>query len=170
MTPENPSRPPWLAPVFAAIERHDNNGAFLVLFEIYRPDLVRAMAHALSMRFIDFREQYMQPLGRDASRIPLAKIGEVVAESYHDEAESNRSEIKQPSGIVLHNVEALLATRDGAARANWMEEFIGWTGRTPVIVPLAVFANEAPTVSPRVVRIDPSSVPQEKLLFRLAGQ
>lgn len=170
MTKQNPPRPAWIAPVAAELERQGNKGAFLVLFEIYRPDLVRAMAHALSMHFIDFRGQFMQPLGRDAARVPLSKIEDVIAQSYHEDAEADRSEIKQQSGIILHNVEALLATREAAERATWMVDFLDLPTRLPVIVTLAVFANEAPLVSPRVVRVDASCVPQEKLLFRLAGQ
>lgn len=170
MTADVATRIPWLAPVEAAFKKQGSTGAFLVLFETYRPDLVRAMAHAFSMRFIDFRQQYLQPLGLDAARVPLARINEVIAKSHSSDNGSKDQEIEQLRGIVLHNVEALLATADRAARAAWMAEFVALPYHVPVFVPLAVFADEAPTASPRVTRIEGSCVPQEKLLFRLAGR
>lgn len=170
MIAENAVGLPWLSPVEAALERHGGTGAYLVLFETYRPDLVRAMAHAMSMRFIDFREQHMLPLGRDAARMPLARIGEAVVACDADGAAPDCRQTERQSGIVLHNVEALLASRDSSARANWMAGFIALPTRVPVIVPLAVFTNEAPEASTRVARIEASCVPQEKLLLRLAGQ
>jgi len=169
MIAENAPRVPWLAPMVSALERQNNNGAFLVLFDIYRPDLVRAMAHALSMHFIDFRKQYLLPLGREAARMPLARIDEVIAETYQESSGLGACEHK-PKGIVLHNVEALLATRGRDERGRWMARFIAEPVPVPVLVPLAVFADEAPQAGDHVTRIDASGVPQEKLLFRLAGQ
>lgn len=169
MIDQNAPIVPWLAPVAAAIEKQGGNGAFLVLFETYRPDLVRAMAHALVMDFIDFREKYLRPLGAGASGVPLARINEVIAKSHQEQADLDACEYKT-RGVVLHNVEALLATRGRDERVAWMAEFVNMPVPIPVLVPLAVFADEAAQANPRVTRIDTSCVPQEKLLLRLAGQ
>jgi hypothetical protein len=172
MIDQNASHVPWLAPVAAALEVQGGNGAFLVLFDTYRPDLVRAMAHAFSMGFIDFRVQYMQPLGHGAGGLPLARINEVIAQSHQESAglPGLNGSGQKSKGIVLHNVEALLATRGRDKRIAWMAEFIEMPVPAPVLIPLAVFADEAAQAHPRVVRIDTSGLPQEKLLFRLARQ
>lgn len=154
--------PAWLTPVANALEREGNLGRFLVMFEIYRPDLVRAMAHGLGLRYVDFRADYMMPLGRDAGRLPLSRIEELIAEA--------EGEGPHGQGLVLHNVEALLATRETEERHRWMTEFTASPAKVPVIVPLSVFATEAPASDSRVVAIDETSIPSEKLLFRLAGQ
>lgn len=170
MTAENAPRLPWLDPVERALHEHERQGAFLVMFDSYRPDLVRAMAHAFAMRFIDFRAEHMVPLGRDAARLPLARIEEVIAEAVESDHELGIRTARQSTGIVLHNVEALLATRDRAARAGFMAEFVVKPTRIPVLVPISIFASDVPELGSRVVRIDPAALPQEKLLFRLATQ
>lgn len=165
MTSPQATCPAWLTPVAAALEREARRGRFLVAFDIYRPDLARAMAHALRLQFIDFRAQYMMPLGRDAGRLPLARIEELIADAEREPAADGEAQ-----GLVLLNVEALLATRPAQERITWMQDFIARPSAVPVIVPVSVFAAEAPAADPRVVAIDPAAVPSEKLLFRLAGQ
>lgn len=154
--------PAWMAPVRDALESQGRSGVFLVAFETYRPDLVRALAHALDFRFIDFRAEHMQPLGADAARLPVAKMEEVIDRTIHADP--------APAGVVLHNAEALLATRPADARAAWMLRMLDEPTRVPVLLPLALFTDAAPATSARLVRVDTRGLPPEKLLFRLGAR
>lgn len=162
MTCDNASLPDWIEPISRALHEQGQSGVFFVAFETYRPDLVRAMAHALGFRFIDFRAEHMQPLGAGASGLPISRIEEVVDEAQRDDP--------APDGIVLHNAEALLATCVPEQRAAWMSRMIAASTRVPVLFPLAVFTDAAPAASARVVRLGAIDMPAEKLLFRLAAQ
>jgi hypothetical protein len=162
MTIDKAPSPTWMAPVLDALQKRKSPGVLLVKFDFYRPDLVKALAHALGFRFIDFRAEHMMPLGAQAGCLPLSRIGEVIA--------AVQTERPSPEGIVLHNAEALLATRPSGERVVWLSSMVLANAGLPVVVPLAVFAHEMPDTSPGVVHIDTSRVPPEKLLLRLAAQ
>lgn len=146
----------WMAPIRAALEAGGNTGSYLVSLGAYRPDVVRMIAAEMGLAFVDFRAEHMAPLGPGAAGVPLERILEVA-----DEAGAER-------GVLMHNVEALLAARAAERRAAWLASFIERPSARAVVVPLSIFCNEAPTASPRVVTIDPIVLPDEKLLMRLA--
>ena len=154
----------WLEPVRAALSRSGPPAPLLVVFEAYRPDLVRAMAHHLGFRFVDFRAEHMLPLGAEGARLPLSRLSDVMHRALAAD------DGPAASGLVLHNVEALLATRPAAERIGWLADFVARDSAAPVIVPLAVFADDAPSGHGNVVRIDAGALPPEKLLFRMAAQ
>lgn len=146
----------WMGEVKRAIAEAGGSGAFLVSLGAYRPDLVRALANALGYAFVDFRARHMAPLGPGAAGVTLERINEVAADA------AGRA------GIVLHNVEGLLATRSAETRRAFLADLVGRTSEHAVVVPLAIFCDEAPEAGPRHVRLDPAALPDEKLLMRLA--
>ena len=122
----------------------------------YRPDVVRMIADELGMAFCDFRTDYMAPLGWQAATLPLNRLDQVAADNSTDH------------GIVLHNVEALLAAKPEEERKTWLSDFLELETPHSVIVPLSVFFGEAPQDSSRVAWIEPADLPNEMLLTRLA--
>ena len=131
-------------------------GGYVVVFPAYRPDLVEDLALALGCRFVDFRKERMMPLGADAHRLALEAIDACVDERAN------------AAGIVVHNAEALLAARRGEDRQRWLSAFVQAPRRGIVILPLAVFGDDAP-VSERVLRLSQDSLPQESLLRQLSS-
>ncbi|MCB1505180.1 MAG: hypothetical protein KDJ47_09405 [Hyphomicrobiaceae bacterium] len=148
----------WMEPVGLAISACGGQGSFLVSLGTYRPDLVRALAHSLDFAFVDFRAEYMAPLGAGASGVPLERINEVATNPMGR------------AGIVIHNVEGLLSTRGTDVRRAWLADLISFTSRHAVVVPLALYCGDAPSPNPRHVEIDPAVLPEEKLLMRLASR
>lgn len=146
----------WMAPIRTAFENGGRTGSYLVCLGTYRPDVVRMIAADLGLAFLDFRAAHMAPLGLGAAGVPLERILEVA-----DEVGAER-------GIVMHNVEALLAARAAERRIEWLASFLARPSVRPVVVPLSIFCSEAPAGNARVVSIDPTSLPDEKLLMRLA--
>lgn len=150
----------WLDPVQHALRTPGANGGHVVAFPIYRPDLVRQMARALGYVLVDFRVAQMLPLGWRASEMPLDSLYE---------AATRHAEACTATGIVLHNAEALLATRAAESRRRWFAEALAWTADFPIVIPVAVFVDELPIAHPRVVEVDPACLPGQSLLMRLAG-
>lgn len=146
----------WMAPIRSALERGSFAGGYLVSLGTYRPDLVRMIAAEMGLAFIDFRAEHMAPLGPGAAGVPLERVLEVA-----DGANAAR-------GVVVHNVEALLAARAAQRRVEWLASFLARPSTHAVVVPLSIFCNEAPSNDARVIEIDPLSLPDEKLLMRLA--
>lgn len=159
MIPE-PSPIAWTRPVELLIASHGHRGGYLVVFSEYRPSLFRALANALDFDFTDFRAVHMAPLGWEASRKPLAALNEVINDQL---ARSQR-------GLVLHNAEALLAVKGTQERRVWLQQFAAAAWTHPVVVPVAVFAADAPTGSERLCWLDPGTLPSEPLLVRLASR
>ena len=145
-----------MAPIRSALEQGSHAGSYLVSLGAYRPDVVRMIAAEMGLAFVDFRAEHMAPLGPGAAGVPLERILEVA-----DEAGAGR-------GVVMHNVEALLAARAALRRVEWLASFLARPSAHAVVVPLSIFCNEAPVGDRRVVEIDPMSLPDEKLLMRLA--
>ncbi|MFV0368857.1 MAG: hypothetical protein ACK5KM_10380 [Hyphomicrobiaceae bacterium] len=160
----------WLAPVQTAYDQlvyEGGEGALLVLFEVYRPDAVRMMAHHLKARFVDFRAEYMLPIGIYGASLPLERMRSVMDDVPDD---GSGGKATRQRGIVFHNAEALLATRDSKVRKTWMADIIAAQLKQPVVIPLAVFTNEAPLPGARVVVVDGQKLPAEKMLMRLAAR
>lgn len=183
MTASPPGLGTWLTPVSNALAQTGRAGGYLIVFETYRPDAVKMMAHALQLSFLDFRALHMAPLGSKAAQLPLSRIQEVIvaeitagagAAPHGDQVAATQTRDEEPetvcNGLVLHNVEALLATRAEAERRAWLSAFLAHPYSRPVLVPLSIFSAEAPAKPERVIVIDPVLLPPEKLLLRLASQ
>lgn len=145
----------WCAPVLDAIAA-GGAGGYVVIFPTYRPDLVEELAIALGYDYIDFRKERMAPLGMQAHALDLAAIEDCAGE--HSRA----------PGVVLHNVEALLATRPADVRRAYIAAFVATPRNTKAILPLALFGTDASDHA-QVIRLDMQALPEETMLRQLAS-
>ncbi len=148
----------WMAPIGQMLDAHAWRGNYLIALQTYRPDVVGVIADEFDLAFCDFRAAHMAQLGWRAAELPLARLNQVAADASADQ------------GLVLHNAEALLATKSKSERSTWFSEFVQCSSRHPVLIPLSIFFDEAPEACARVAWIDPTDLPAEKLLIRLASQ
>lgn len=149
--------PEWLKPVGDALSAHDGKGLFVVLFPEYRPDLVKALAHHFDLEFFDFRAQVMAKLGADAGTLELDALERSTIGRTHQR------------GIALMNAEALMAVKPAEERRRWLRRAIGLALPNPAVIPLAIFADDAPIEDPRVVALAAEALPEQSLIGRLAN-
>ncbi|HRK18863.1 MAG TPA: hypothetical protein PK970_07895 [Hyphomicrobiaceae bacterium] len=154
------SLPDWLRPIATMIEAAGGSGGFLVAFPQYRPTLVRAMAEAFDLAFVDFRAERLSALGSRAPQLELGALSEAIMEAN----------ACYGRGVVLHNVEALLASKPEAERRAWLASVVAAGWGFPVVVPVALYQPEMPAAVDRVCRLDPEHIPEESLLMRLASR
>jgi len=149
--------PDWLKPVDAALAERGGVGLFVVLFPAYRPDLVKALAHHLDLDFFDFRAQVMAKLGADAGTLDL------------DALERSIVGRTQQRGVALMNAEALMAVKPAPERKRWLRKVLGLALPCPAVIPLAIFADDAPIDDSRVVDLAAEVLPDQSLIGRLAN-
>ncbi len=137
-------------------EAVDGGRCHLVLFAAYRPDLVREMAVDAGLGHFDFRREVMSGYGKMAHAQPLHLLDEALREQSQDE------------GCVLMNAEALLATRPERERREWLESVLERVYRHPLVLPLALFGDEAPFGHARVIDLREQAMPEQSLINRLA--
>lgn len=154
---QQPGDPRWLTAIEACLDTHDRRGGFIAALTRYHPALVEEMARALGLAYVDFRAVRLKPLGWEAARLPLTAIDEEIANCI------------APSGLVLQNAEALLATKPVEERRVFLETFVEMPHDLPVIIPIATLESDLPA-SPRVIEIDAREMPEDSLLLRLARQ
>jgi len=146
----------WLERVDKHMKRQKAGSGTILLFPGYRPDLCMALSNHLGLDFYDFRKEEMLEKGWGAGSIPLESVTEsLLARS-------------RQSGIVAHNVEAVLATRPEAERAGWFESFLTRTWPNTVIVPSAVFQPDVPREYGNVCDLEWMEMPEQSYLIRLA--
>jgi len=150
----------WTAPVATLIANAGRRGGFLVAFPEYRPQLVEALADELGLEFWDYRIERMAPLGWQAGQLPMTDVDQFIWETLTQSA----------GGVVVHNVEALLAAKSLQDRRDWFAALLAAPWQRPVIVPVAVFQPEMPVHPQRIHRLDPDLLPPETILGRLASQ
>lgn len=144
----------WARPVAAAVQAEGPGPRFVIL-PGYRPDVVEELATVLGLEFVDFRALEMAPLGWQASKLPLFALYEVIANIGR--------------GLVLHNAEALLSTKDRDERMRWFENFAATQWSHVVVLPLALYGEELPPGCPHVVRLKAEDLPGENWLTRMRG-
>jgi hypothetical protein len=142
----------WLNTVEAFYDQHDKKGGYQILFPCYRPDLCKSLAHHLGLNLYDFRQEKMQPLGWDANQITLHELTNTLLEKAAN------------TGIVAHNIEALLATKSVQERVQWLTNFLAIDS----ILPLAIYQGEAVEEHPRVCDIELEYFPEQSFISRLA--
>lgn len=150
-----PASSPWLATIDDAIERHGRRGAFLVSFPEYRPELAAIIADRLDMPLCDFRAEIMAPLGWHATTLPLVSLESAICDRL------------DARGLVFNNAEALLAAKTASDRQSWFQEVLTTPRTAPLIVPIALFADDANRDSDRFIAISTDDLPESTLLTRL---
>ena len=147
----------WLQPILDLVATQGERGGTLLAFPEYRPDLAKAIAHEIGIRFYDFRAETMAQKGPRAGAMGLDELNAVLAV------------LAAEGGALVLNAEALLSTKSSAERGAWMQGFLrhDWPGL--LLVPLAVYGHEAPIGNKRVLRLEPENLPAQGLINRLAN-
>lgn len=145
----------WLQPLADLVAQRQHRGGILLAMPEYRPDLARAVANDMGYAFFDVRADILMPLGWEAAKATVEELTAALAERARG------------TGVVAHNVEALLATKEKAVRQGWLERFLGYDWLHPVIVPLFLFIQEAPANSPHLLHLAADDLPAETLLGQL---
>lgn len=147
----------WLGTVKAVFDKHLSKGGFQVLFPEYRPDLSRALANYLELEFYDYRKEKMLTEGWRAGEISLDTMTSALLEkSTH-------------TGLVVHNIEALLATKSEQERRKWFADFFTIDWPNPIVLPVCIYQADTPRKQSRVCDIRFTEFPKESFLMRLAG-
>jgi hypothetical protein len=147
----------WLQPILDLVATQGGRGGALLAFPEYRPDLAKAIAHAVGTRFYDFRAETMAQKGPQAGAMGL------------DELDAVLGVLAAEGGALVLNTEALLSTKSSEERRAWMQGFLrqDWPGL--LLVPLALYGHEAPAGNGRVLRLEPEHLPAQGLVNRLAN-
>ena len=145
----------WLQPLTDLLARQQHQGGILLTMPDYRPDLIRVIADSLGFTFFDLRAEILMPRGWDAAKVTIDQLTDELAERALD------------GGVIAHNVEALLATKEALVRQGWLEQFLGQRWPHPVIVPLFLFIGDAQLLSPQVLHLAEKDLPSETLLGQL---
>jgi len=148
---------PWLKLVHDALAKAAADRCVAVVFPEYRPDLVEQMARAIKLAHVDFRRERMAPLGWNAAELPLETLDDTAV-----------SAMAGSSGVVLQNTEALLATRTAEERRGWFTRALDRSWPAQLILPVTLFGADLPTREGQVVVLPRGSLPEEKILSRLA--
>jgi hypothetical protein len=152
----------WLDVIKMAYDEHQGQGAIQVLFPEYRPDLARAVAHCLGLGFYDYRKEKMLSESWNAGNITLDEMTETLLAESADTSEN---------GLLVYNIEALLATKPDEQRQQWLADCldqsrIDWP--KPVVLPLAIYQLDTVDGHPRVCNLEFDEFPRESFLMRLA--
>ena len=145
----------WLDRITDFLSTSGPRGGLLLVFPEYRPDLAKAVAHQLGLRFCDFRDEEMSKLGIEAGSMPLESLNDKI------------SLLSREEGVLLFNAEALLATKSSEERSAWMRELVGHDWPNPVLVPITLFAAEAGGSTARVLCFDADELPEQGVISRL---
>lgn len=144
----------WLEPIRRHLARCEANGGLLLIFPEYRPDLAKEVANRLNLRFYDYRENRLRPLGPDAYKVGLEDLDEMLLM------------LDAEGGAVVFNIEALLATKNESERARWLASFLARDWGSLMVLPLTLFASDVTSDSGRVLYLDAEALPEQSLLSR----
>ncbi len=148
---------PWQKLVLDALANVAADRCVVVVFPEYRPDLVEQMARTSKLVHLDFRRERMAPLGWNAAELPLDALDDAALSAMSD-----------GRGVVLQNVEALLATRSREDRRAWFTRTLERSWPARLVLPVTLFATDLPAGDGRVIVLSHGSLPEEKVLSRLA--
>lgn len=148
----------WAESVVLWIAGLPEDRACAVVFPVYRPDLVRALARKSGGGLLDFREAIMAPLGWKAAELGVEALDDAILPA-----------MAAKGSLVLQNAEALLSLAPAAQRQRWFEAAFARTWPARLILPLTLYAGDLPgAAANRVHTVQPSELPEESLLGRLA--
>ena len=146
-----------MQPILDLVSTLGGRGGTVLAFPECRPDLAKAIAREVGIRFYDFRTESMAQKGFQAGAMGLDELDAVLAD------------LAAAGGALVLNVEALLSTKSSEERRAWMQGFLrhDWPGL--LLVPLALYGHEAPVGNGRVLRLEPDDLPAQGLVNRLAN-
>jgi len=152
----------WLSTIKTVFKQYQGEGAIQVLFPEYRPDLAHVVADCLGLGFYDYRKETMLAKGWNAGNITLEEMTQVLI---------NETASSSENGLLIYNIEALLATKPEEHRRQWLtqcldQDKIKWP--KAIVLPLSIYQSDAATGYPRVCNLQVEEFPKESFLMRLA--
>lgn len=141
--------------VSRCIKQH-KSGGYILLMPQYRPDIGRSIAQHFELRFYDYRQEVMLPLGWDAANISL------------DELDDRLFQEAMEKPLLAFNVEALITTKPEEQRRQWLYEFIHKPWSNKILLPLAIHQSDAPDSGTNVCDLQNTPLPEQNLINRLA--
>lgn len=145
----------WSDTIAGFAARLGGRGGLIISFPEYRPDLAKAVANRLSLDFFDYRADEMSQHGAEAGKIPLQSL---------DASLQSRASQR---GILAFNVEALLATKDEETRKRWIEQFVHTDWPNLIVLPIAIFNDDALESSERLIILNADELPEQGVISRL---
>lgn len=145
----NRSNHHWLTIIEQYFQKEGGSVGTIVLFPRYQPDFSMMMAAHLGLELFDFQKEMMQKLGTEADSISL------------DQLEYSLRARAEKSGIVSHNVEALLGVKSVSERRRWLRSFVESDWPNPIIIPISVFQADAPEEHQRVCDLELEKMPYQ---------
>lgn len=139
----------WLLAIEQHFNQAGNNAGSIILLPHYNPELAIQMARQTGLAFFDFQTEVMEALREDAENMSLVQLGDTL----RDRAEE--------TGIVVHNVEALLSVKPTQERQEWLAWFLDTNWPNPVLLPIAIFQAEVPDMHPRVCDLELDKMPRQ---------
>lgn len=146
----------WLNKITKYYKKQDTVNAFQVLFPQYRPDLSLMLAHHLNLKFFDYRASIMQSEGWNADQITL------------DSMTNSLLHESKKTGLVVHNIEALLCTKSKAERKQWLADFFSIDWPNPIIIPIAIYQSDTLKNHPCICDIEHIQFPEQSFVMQLA--
>lgn len=140
--PSSHSDAPWLSVVQSYHQDLGQQGGSIVLFPHYNPQLSTQLAQGLGLRFFDYQQQVMASHGHEAGGLSLESL------------ESTLRDHAQTSGIVAHNIEALLGVKSETQRRSWFRAFLDQDWPNAIYLPIAVFQGDVPDQHSRVCDLE----------------
>jgi len=145
----------WLDAIAELVAVGGGRGGFAVCLPEYRPDLVKAIAHRLQLRFYDYREEELRRHGANAYRVSLEELDDTLGG------------LAVQGGAMVLNVEALLAAKPEQDRTQWLADFMRADWASPMVLSLTLFTAELEGPSGRVMTLDKRELPEQSLVSRL---
>lgn len=148
----------WLSAIQQYFDENGQEGGSIVLFPGYRPDLSMELAEQLGLDFFDFREEVMQEFRQAADSIELEELNKSL---------QTRSE---KSGIVCHNIEALLCVKSESERRSWIQSFLDTDWPNPIFLPISIYQGDVPENHQRVCDLELLKMPRQTATSQSEGR
>jgi len=148
----------WLNTIQLYFDEHGKNGGSIVLFPGYRPDLSMELAEQLGLDFFDYREEVMQKFRQAADSIELEELNK----SLYTRAEK--------SGIVSHNIEALLCVKSESERRSWIQSFLDTDWPNPIFLPISIYQADVPEDHQSVCDLELLKMPHQATTLQSEGR
>lgn len=143
---EPADRQKWWVEVIEFAKKPGQKGGRIVLLPQYNPELIEEMAQQTGLTLFDFQREVMSGFGRYADSINL----DVLDKNLRIQAEQ--------TGIISHNVEALLCVKSKPERAAWLQAFLDADWPNPVLLPISIYQSDVPGSNPdQVLHYEPHS-------------
>lgn len=138
----------WLSELELFVNTAGRDCGSIVLLPRFNPDLSVQIARCFKLELFDFQKEMMEKYGAEADSIRLVQM---------ENSLRQRAEI---SGIVAHNVEALLCVKPEQQRRAWLQTFLNTDWPNTILLPIAIYQADAPNDHKNICDLELHRVPK----------